>query len=79
MVKQWALLAYASLLSTPDAEITLEEFLRSHLDDYFKTIAWLINSLTSERAVEDKKLKKVSRESDFVCLTSVPSERSNSI
>ncbi len=62
-LSEWALLAYASLLSgTPDAEITLEEFLEISPDELSKAISWLIKQLGIDDqlkgVVEEKKGSK---------------------
>ena len=45
-LSEWALLAYAALLSgTPDADLTLEDFLEISPEELKKIIDWLIKQL----------------------------------
>ena len=62
-LSEWALLAYAALLSgTPDADLTLEEFLEISPEELKKVIDWLIKQLGIDNQlkgeVEEKKGSK---------------------
>ena len=62
-LSEWALLAYAALLSgTPDADLTLEEFLEISPEELKKIIDWLIKQLGIDNQlkgeVEEKKGSK---------------------
>ena len=62
-LSEWALLAYASLLSgTSDADLTLEEFLEISPEELKKVIDWLIKQLGIDNQlkgeVEEKKGSK---------------------
>ena len=58
-LSEWALLAYASLLSgTPDTDLTLEEFLEISPEELKKIIDWLIKQLGIDSQLKGEQEEK---------------------